>query len=203
MTIEHFLAFNLALVAAIASPGPALLMAVRTAAHSGRRAGISTGAGLGVMAAAWTLAALLGLEAVFRVVPVAYAAFKVAGALYLLYLAWKMWTGAASPPDPAARPAKRAFRRGILINLLNPKSVLFAAAVLVVVFPADLPALDMAAIVANHLAVELLFYTVLACVLGSPPVMRRYLDLRKAIDRVASVVLGALGLRLLATHRDG
>ena len=72
MTIEHLIAFNLALLAAIASPRPALLMAVRTALSAGRRAGIAMGCGLGLMAAAWTLMALLGLEAIFRLFPWAY-----------------------------------------------------------------------------------------------------------------------------------
>ena len=197
MTIEHFLAFNLALLAAIASPGPALLVAIQSSVHSGRRAGMATGAGLGLIAAGWTLMALFGLEAVFRLVPPAYIALKVAGALYLLYLAWKMWTGAPVAPDAPSSLAGRAFRRGILVNLLNPKSVLFAAAVLVVVFPAGFSALDKAVIVTNHLAVELLFYSALACGLGSPAVSRRYLGLRKWIDRTAAVILGALGLRLL------
>ena len=51
MTIEHFLAFNLALLAAIAGPGPALLVAIQTSVRSGRRAGMAAGAGLGLIAA--------------------------------------------------------------------------------------------------------------------------------------------------------
>jgi len=201
VTLEHILAFNVALLAAIASPGPAFLVAVQTAVQSGRRAGMAIGAGLGLVAAGWTLTALLGLEAVFLVVPWAYTAVKIAGALYLLYIAWKMWTGARQPmtaqPEAARRTTSRAFRRGLLINPLNPKSVLFAAAVLVVIFPKGMTGWEMAGIVANHLAVELLFYTLLAVGFGSAAVSRRYLRLRVWIDRTAAVILGALGIRLL------
>ena len=66
---DHLLAFNLTLLAALASPGPALLLALRTSLVAGPRAGIATGLGLGAMAAGWTALALLGLEAVFVVVP--------------------------------------------------------------------------------------------------------------------------------------
>jgi len=81
LTIEHVLAFNAALLVAILSPGPALLVAMQATLSAGRRAGMATGAGLGLMAATWTLFALLGLEAVFQYFPWAYGAAKTAGAL--------------------------------------------------------------------------------------------------------------------------
>ena len=200
MTIEHLLAFNIALLVAIASPGPALLVAIRTTLSAGRGAGIAIGGGLGLMAATWTLAALLGLETVFRLFPWAYATAKLAGAAYLLYIAYKLWRGARNTVGAQARPANRAFRQGFLINLLNPKSVLFAAAVLIVVFPAEMSAVENAAVVLNHLVVELLFYTALAFGMSTEAVRRTYLRAKIYIDRTASVVLGALGLRLFVSR---
>jgi threonine/homoserine/homoserine lactone efflux protein len=87
MSTEHLVAFNIALMVALASPGPALLMAMQATLRPGRAAGIATGCGLGLMAAIWTLVALLGLEMVFRVFPWAYAVVKIIGALYLLHIA--------------------------------------------------------------------------------------------------------------------
>ena len=57
MTPGQVLAFNIALLFAIASPGSALLVAVQTTLRYGRAAGIAVGAGLGSMAATWTLLA--------------------------------------------------------------------------------------------------------------------------------------------------
>ncbi|MBZ0216120.1 MAG: LysE family translocator [Fimbriimonadaceae bacterium] len=94
MTIEAIFTFNLALLAAMMSPGPALLVAIRSTLTGGRAAGFAIGCGLGLMAAVWTLIALLGLEAVFQLFPWAYALVKGAGALYLIYIAWKTWRGA-------------------------------------------------------------------------------------------------------------
>lgn len=104
MTLAHLIAFNLALAAALVSPGPALLYAIRTALSAGRAAGIATGLGLGTMAALWTLAALLGLEGLFRAFPWAYAAMKAAGALYLIWIAVQTWRSARDPLSEAARP---------------------------------------------------------------------------------------------------
>ena len=54
MALTHLVAFNIALLAAIASPGPALLMALKTTLGAGRSAGIAVGAGLRLVAALWT-----------------------------------------------------------------------------------------------------------------------------------------------------
>ena len=113
MSAEHLIAFNLALLAALASPGPALLVAIRTSLSAGRRAGAAVGLGLGLVAACWTLMALLGLDAVFALAPWAYAAAKIAGALYLLYIAWRrLGGGARNRSPPSVKPARRAFRDG-------------------------------------------------------------------------------------------
>lgn len=197
MGVEHVLAFNLAFIAAWASPGPAMLVALRSTLAGGRAAGFATGAGLALIAAFWTMLALAGLEAVFRAFPWAYAAFKIAGAGYLLYIAWRTWRDAKRPVGQGALPRRRAFLDGLLVNLANPKAVLFAAAVLVVIFPPGLAWVEKAAIVLNHLAVEMLAYGGLAAAVGSRAVAARYLRAKPALDRIAALVLGALGLRLL------
>lgn len=200
MGLEHLIAFNLALLAAVASPGPALLVAVQTSISAGRAAGVAVGCGLAVMASLWTLTALLGLEAIFTAFPWVYAAAKTVGALYLLYIAWRMWGSAKKPISAEVAPARRAFRDGLLINALNPKSVLFAAAVLVVILPPGLSLGEAAIVTANHLIVEIGFYSLLALTLNTPRLRAAYLRSRVALDRVAAVVLGALGLRLLLSR---
>ncbi|MEL7098951.1 MAG: LysE family translocator [Pseudomonadota bacterium] len=197
MTWESVLAFNLVLAAAIASPGAALLYFIKTTVASGRAAGVLTGIGLGLAAALWTLAALLGLEVVFTLFPWTYTALKLAGAAYLLYLAWQTWKHARAPLGEApARPGASVLS-GFLVNAGNPKSMLFAAAVIVVVFPEGLAARDIAFITLNHLVVELAFYALFALALGSAPARRGYLSLKPVFDRIAATLLGALGLRLI------
>ncbi|MDX8353338.1 LysE family translocator [Cognatiyoonia sp. IB215182] len=200
MEITHLIAFNLALFAAIASPGPALVVAIRTTLSAGRRAGIAVGLGLGLVASLWTLAALLGLEAVFSLFPWAYALVKTIGALYLIYVAYNMWVHARARIGAAHTPARHAFRQGAMINILNPKAVLFAAAVLIVIFPAEMTVAQSALVVLNHLVVEVLFYTCLAFAMSSAAVSRGYQRAKVYIDRAAAAVLGALGLRLLVSR---
>ncbi|MBK0329407.1 LysE family translocator [Rhodobacteraceae bacterium F11138] len=199
MEATHLIAFNLVLLAAMASPGPALLLALRMTLTQGLRAGLATGAGLGLIAACWTGAALLGLDIAFQLFPWAYVALKTAGALYLIWLAFSMWCNARKPLSQAPAARGRAFRTGLLVNLGNPKPMLFASAVLVVIFPPDLTLAAKAVIVLNQLCIELMVYTAFALLLSTGPARRVYLDAKTVLDRAAAAVLGALGLRLMLT----
>lgn len=198
MELAHVIAFNGVLLAALASPGPAMLVALRTSIIEGRRAGILLGMGLGTAAATWTLLALLGLNAIFTVFPLAYMALKIVGAGYLIYLAVQIWRDARSPLDTNTAPVRRRqFLRGMLVNMSNPKSMLFAASVLVVIFPRDLAWAEIALIVGNHMLVEWMAYASFALMLSTRPARDGYLRLKPLFDRVAAAVLGALGLRLM------
>lgn len=198
MELTHIVAFNVTLIVAILSPGPAMLVALRTTLVQGRRSGILTGYGLALMAATWTLFALLGLEGIFRLFPWAYMALKTAGALYLIWLAYRTWATANALIDKQKPlPARRAFLTGLSVNLANPKSVLFASAVLLVIFPRDLSMGQKAFVVLNHLGIELIFYTGFALLLSTRQSKNGYLRLKPIFDRVAALVLGALGIRLL------
>ena len=197
LTFADLIAFNVVLIAAIAAPGAALLYFIKTTVASGRAAGIATGFGLGTAAALWTLAALLGLEAVFTLFPWTYTALKIGGATYLIWIAIQTWRHARDPLGDAPPPAGRSILSGFVLNLGNPKSMLFAAAVIVVVFPQGLAPLDIAIIVLNHWVLELLFYGVFTLLLSTGPARRGYIGLKPVLDRIAATLLGALGLRLI------
>jgi threonine/homoserine/homoserine lactone efflux protein len=197
MELAHILAFNITLLAAIVSPGPALLIAIKTSLSSGRKAGIIIGVGLGLAASLWTLAALLGLEVIFLAFPWAYTAVKLAGAAYLIYIAYNLWTSAGEPVENHVRPAARSFRQGVVVNFLNPKSVLFAAAVLVIIFPSGMTMTENLIIVVNHFIIEVLFYAVLAYAMSSISVSQSYMKAKTNIDKISAGVLGLLGLKLI------
>jgi threonine/homoserine/homoserine lactone efflux protein len=197
MTPEHLLAFNLALVAAWASPGPAMLLALRATLAGGRRAGMATGCGLAVVAAGWTGLALAGLHTALALLPAAFLVLKITGAAYLVWIAWETWRDARAPIFARRMPGRRAFLDGMIVNIGNPKSFLFAAAVLVVIFPPGLSLAEKALVAANHLFVEVAAYGTLAALIGARPIGLRYLAAKAWLDRAAALVLGGLGLRLL------
>ncbi len=198
MEITHLIAFNIALLAALLSPGPAMLMAMRTTLSTGRRAGILFGLGLGAVAACWTAAALMGLNVIFQMFPLAYTGLKLAGAAYLIWLAISTWRHAPDPvAETGAAPASNSVLAGALVNLANPKSVLFASAVLLVIFPPDMTLGGKMIVVVNQFLIEALAYALLATLLSTGPARNGVLRLKPALDRITAIVLGTLGLRLL------
>jgi threonine/homoserine/homoserine lactone efflux protein len=133
MTLAAFLtACALHLMAAI-SPGPAVLMAARTGMVEGMRTGVFLAFGIAFGAVFWASAALFGLSVLFEVAPSLLWALKLAGGIYLLWMAWHMWQHAAEPmttdsPDAPPRSAVSALWLGIRTQLANPKPAVCRAA---------------------------------------------------------------------------
>ena len=196
MESAALIAFNLAILGALASPGPAIMAMLRAALGSGRRAGFLCGIGLGLGAVFWSLLAVLGLNAIFAVVPWAFIALKVAGAAYLIWLALTLWRRADTPVDTTSHSARTGLRLGLLTNLANPKAVVFVAAIFTTVFPEMPTGHEAALVLANHLALETVFYTALTFGLTIPAVRHLYLKSKAVFDRAAAAVLGVMALHI-------
>jgi threonine/homoserine/homoserine lactone efflux protein len=130
MLQPHELAwFALAAFVLVLTPGPNMIYCVSRTLCQGRAAGLISLAGVLLGFVAHLLAAALGLTALLMAVPLAFDAIKLAGAAYLLWLAWQaLRPGGAAPFQarnlPADGPGK-LFRMGLLTNLLNPKVAMF------------------------------------------------------------------------------
>ncbi len=201
MLIEIFLVH----VAAMASPGPNVLVVIRTAIAESRRAGLFCAAGVATGGAIWAGGAALGLGLVIANLPIAYDALRVLGGLYLVYLGVRTARSVAgweAPPGVQPRASgRRAWRRGLLTNLSNPKAAVFFTSVFATLLPADSSLALRIAAVAVIVVDALLWHALLAVVLSSPPAQARYLRARRWIDRVAGVVMIAFGLRLATDLR--
>lgn len=124
--------FAIACLALTATPGPDMLLIASRSLSQGCGSGFATLAGIQLGTYCHALAAAFGLSQLFVAVPIAYDIVRYAGALYLLYLAWKMFRapGTSFEPkaDAARTPALEAFTQGLVTNLLNPKMALFVLA---------------------------------------------------------------------------
>lgn len=191
-------------LAGAASPGPSFVLVARVSAAESRAAGLAMSLGMGVGATAWAAAALLGLAALFAAAPWLYTAVRLLGAAYLIWLAAMMWRHARAPlesgPETATAPAARgllaAFRRATLVQLSNPKVVVYFASVFVAVAPPDAPAWLLSWILANVMLVESAWYALVALAFSAAPVRRRYVAAKAWVDRVCGGVMGLIGLRL-------
>ncbi|MDX1697221.1 MAG: LysE family translocator [Thiohalobacterales bacterium] len=115
------------------APGPDNLFVLAQSALYGRMAGIRVTLGLCTGLVVHTAVVALGIAALIRTTPLAYDALRFAGAAWLLYLAWQAFR--AAPADMPAGGAQapdgwRLYRRGIIMNVTNPKVTLFFLALL-------------------------------------------------------------------------
>ena len=115
------------------APGPDIIFVLAQSAVHGVRAGLATTAGLVTGICVHTTIVALGVAALIKASPVAFMLIKCAGAAYLLYLAWLSWKAAAVQHQgkPADFPGYCAlYRRGIIMNITNPKVTMFFLALL-------------------------------------------------------------------------
>lgn len=189
------------------SPGPSFVLVARTAVARSRAAGLAAALGMGVGGTAFAALVLLGLQALLTQVAWLYAAIRIAGAVYLLFLAVGLWRGGVDPAagadtDPAAaRPARglgRAFALGLATQLSNPKTALYYAGVFAALLPPGLSGGLSALLLALILLVEAGWYALVATAFSARRPRAAYLRAKTWIDRAAAAVLGLIGLRLLA-----
>ncbi len=124
--------FTTSLVLAL-SPGPDNLFVLAQSAQNGRAAGFYVTLGLSTGLIGHTVAVALGLAAIIHASLVAFTVLKFMGAAYLIYLAWQAFragTSSGGAEDLPPLSNGELYRRGILMNLTNPKVSLFFMAFL-------------------------------------------------------------------------
>ena len=128
--LSAFLAASLLLAV---TPGPGVFYIVARSLAQGRRSGLISVAGVALGNLGSAFAASLGLAALFAISSAAFTLVKYAGAIYLVWLGVRM-VRASRAREPATvrreAPARHIFRDGIIVALLNPKTMLFFAAFL-------------------------------------------------------------------------
>ena len=124
----HLFAIALVALGLVLTPGPNMIYLVSRSVCQGRAAGLVSLGGVGIGFLVYMLCAAGGITALLFTVPLAYDALRIAGALYLLYLAWQaLKPGGRSPfqlRELAPDSPRRLFAMGLLTNLLNPKAAM-------------------------------------------------------------------------------
>ncbi|WP_144111692.1 LysE family translocator [Paraburkholderia sp. BCC1886] len=198
-----------ALLLGAMSPGPSFVIVARNAIGLSRGDGLATALGMGIGGVFFSGIALLGLYTLLATVEWLYVSLKVAGGLYLVYLAVKIWRGAAQPLafDAAQRAAanpRKSFWIGLSTQLSNPKTAVYYGSIFAALLPQHPPLWSYFALPPAIFAIEAGWYTVVALCFSSRRPRDIYLRGKKWIDRVAATAVAALGLRLILTaHKAG
>ena len=134
MSFYGLLSFCAIYALAVASPGPAVAAVLARSLGHGMRGAPAFIAGFAIGDLIWFGIAAAGLAALAQVAHTAFVVIKYAGAAYLLYLAYRLWTAPAQPLETSdigsARSHFRLFLGSLALTLGNPKTMLFFVALL-------------------------------------------------------------------------
>ncbi|WP_405745703.1 LysE family translocator [Streptomyces sp. NBC_01525] len=193
------------------SPGPDFAVVLRTALGSGRRAALCSAFGIAAGCFVWGLAGAVGLTAMLSASEAAYGALRVAGALYLMWLGVQALRASRrnrTAPETAV-PATvedaddagtdglsplRAFRTGLLTNVLNPKVGVVYLSLLPQFIPHGAPVVATTLLlVAVHAALGVLWLGTLACAVHRARAFFHRPRVGRRLDQATGGVLLALG----------
>ena len=187
-------------------PGTGVLFTVSAGLFLGRRASLYAALGCTLGILPHLLASIAGLAALLHVSALAFHLLKLAGAAYMLYLAWATWRerGRLSLDTPGETGAGRIVLRAVLMNVLNPKLTIFFVAYLPQFIVADagtslvqmlgLSAVFMAMTLAVFVAYGLLAHAAQRAILGSPRVLNW-------MQKGFAAVFASLGINLALSDR--
>ena len=196
-----------ALLIGAISPGPSFVFVVRTAVAQSRADGIAAALGMGVGAMIFGTLALLGLRTLMTEAAGLYTVLKIAGGLYLVYLAVRIWRGAKDPVEVVRNGGSggsslgRSFGLALATQMSNPKIIAVFGAVFAALLPAARPLWLDLTLPALIFVQETAWYALVALAFSSSRPRALYLGAKSWIDRAAGAVIGALGIRLLLEAR--
>lgn len=186
----------------VASPGPNFLLLTKAAASS-RSAALATASGFGIAALIWASASLIGVAVVIARHPSLYLGVQLVGAIYLLFLAFKLIflraSGATAGSDLGTGPPTRISEVGgaFAINIANPKSAVFYTSVMVSIVPQAAPHWFLALAILATGCVSLAWYGCVGLLLSRPSVLGWFARAKRPLDLAFGVALTLLGAHML------
>lgn len=190
------------------TPGPNMIYLISRSICQGRVAGLMSWCGVVLGFTVHMLCASLGLTALFLAVPLAYELLKLAGALYLIWLAWQaIRPGARSPFEAkmlVPESPRKLFLMGLLTSVLNPKVAIFYLSVLPQFIEPEAGSVLGQSLLLGVTQVSIGSTVNLLVTLSAAILARWFARNRRwlAVQRyVMGLVLGGLALRLLAQPR--
>ena len=186
MTFYGLVTFCAVYALAVATPGPGIAAIVARSLAHGFKGAPAFVAGFIVGDLAWFAIAATGLAAIARTAATVFVAIKWAGVVYLLFLAWKLWTAPAERvavvDDDGRQHGWRAFVASLMLTLGNPKAILFFLALLPTVV--DLASLNAVRVIEISTAIAIILPAVLFSYVFLAARARRLFTTPRAVQRL-------------------
>jgi threonine efflux protein len=192
-----------AFILAAGSPGPSNMMVMSTAMQEGRVKGLALAFGVSLGSITWGILTTAGVATLLIKYPQALSAIKIAGALYMFFLAFRSGR-AAIGPDPAFKEAKASpnlgltVLSGVLMHLTNPKAILGWTAIIALGLRDDMPMLVIVAMLLGCYILSLTLNTTYAMLFSSNAMIAGYRRVRRPVEWGLAGFFTLAGLKLLS-----
>jgi threonine efflux protein len=193
-----------AFVIGVASPGPSVLAVMGTAMAQGRARALALSAGIVSGSLCWGLSAAFGLAALMERWSGALAAVKIAGGLYLLWMAWhaarKALRGARIETDALAGPDERfarTYARGAALHLTNPKAIVVWLSVVSLALPQGSGQADALVFVTTCALLSATIFCCYALAFSTAAARRGYRAAERGVNVLLAGVFAYAGVRML------
>ncbi len=203
LSITTLASFGVSAFVLCLAPGPDNLFVLTQSVMYGRKAGVMVSLGLCTGLIFHTALVAFGVAAIFQHSALAFTLLKMVGAGYLLWLGWQAWRSAphtlSGSPDSAS-PLGALYRRGILMNMSNPKVSLFFLAFLPQFVSRDAGPLLPQFFVLGGIFMLLTIIVFGGIALAASALTSWFLDSgarQVYLNKVSALILFALALRLL------
>ncbi|MBQ9487828.1 MAG: LysE family translocator, partial [Selenomonadaceae bacterium] len=205
MEFSTFIYFLMASILLTLAPGPDILYLLTKSLADGAKSGVVLAAGLVSGIVFHTFLVMIGVAALIQSSTVAFTALKIFGAAYLFFLAFKSFTAARAGKKISMQKSDarisfgKLYRRGVLMNVLNPKVLLFFLAFLpqFVNFSAS-PSLQIIFLGVTFALQAFIIFSVIAICAGKVRnLILRKKNLGQLFNYVEAAVLGVIALTLL------
>ncbi len=205
LPVETLAPFFLASVLLALAPGPDNIFVLIQSALHGRLSGFAIVLGLCTGLICHTLAVTLGVAVIFQTSSLAFTGLKIFGVCYLLYLACKAFRASSTPIEAKKERTLslgRLYRRGIVMNITNPKVSLFFLAFLPQFANPAMGSLGMQMLLLGlvFILATILVFGAIALLAGSlKNSLNQSNKVQKIMNRVAGTIFVGLALKLLTT----
>ncbi len=194
-------AFALLALILVVTPGSDTALLLRNVAKSGLRGGVATILGSRIGLVVHATAAAVGFSAILQRSAEIFAAVKMAGAIYLVWLGLQAIFSAHHPQlnrddIERRRSAGNPWLEGLLTNILNPKTAIFYLAVLPQFAGVSASVWRFAGLAGVHIAISLIWYFSLAAVMASSVNVIARPQVRKMLSTLSGGLLVGFGLKL-------
>lgn len=190
---------SLALLLGVMSPGPSFFLVAQTAMAKSRKEALFVSLGMGIGAMIFAFLAISGLYILLQTSPLLYQILKIAGGLYLCYLAYKIFTSNKTQKNIQkieSKSSKQSFFLGLFTQLSNPKTAIVIGSIFAAFLPTQIPPYSLFILCFIAFALDATWYCIVAIALSTQKAQKTYLSYKKYINIASSTFILLIALKL-------